>query len=220
MRFWFGAVYGRACRLTGRIDEFIAAAKRLADSARDVPGLAYANLAFLLGQAELVRGAANDAVKLLHEAQAGVQRHSVTTGLHPASCFALAEAHAKLGQPEEANEAAAKARSCVPPDYLFMHTGLALATGWALATSGCLTDAVETARAAAAQARERAQPTHELACIQTAAQWVIAAVRNARANWPRRCRCRSPMRLRDIRNRCGPTMAMGCCSVIRVPGHR
>lgn len=171
MRFWFGAVYGRACRLTGRIDEFITAAAQLADSARDVPGLAYANLAFLLGQAELVRGAAGDAVKLLHEAQAGVQRHSVTTGLHPASCFALAEAHAKLGQPEEANDAAAKARSCVPPDYLFMHTGLALATGWALATSGCLTDAVETARAAAAQARERAQPTHELACIQAAAQW-------------------------------------------------
>lgn len=171
MRFWFGAVYGRACRLTGRIDEFVSAAKQLADSARDVPGLAYANLAFLLGQAELVRGAAGDAVKLLHEAQAGVQRHSVTTGLHPASCFALAEAHAKLGQPEEANEAAAKARSCVPPDYLFMHTGLALANGWALATSGCLTDAVETARAAAAQARERSQPTHELACIQAAAQW-------------------------------------------------
>lgn len=171
MRFWFGAVYGRACRLTGRIDEFIVTAKQLADSARDVPGLAYANLAFLLGQTELVRGAAGDAVKLLHEAQAGVQKHGVTTGLHPASCFALAEAHAKLGHPEEANEAAANARSCVPPDYLFMHTGLALATGWAQATSGCLTDAVETARAAAEQARERTQPTHELACIQAAAQW-------------------------------------------------
>lgn len=171
MRFWFGAVYGRACRLTGRIDEFLIAAKQLAESARDVPGLAYANLAFLLGQTELVRGAAGDAVKLLHEAQAGVQRHSVTTGLHPASCFALAEAHAKLGHSAEASEAAANARACVPPDYLFMHTGLALATGWAQATSGCLTDAVETARAAAAQARERTQPTHELACIQAAAQW-------------------------------------------------
>ncbi|BDB41486.1 MULTISPECIES: helix-turn-helix transcriptional regulator [Mycobacterium] len=171
MRFWFGAVYGRACRLTGRIDEFISAAEQLAESARDVPGLAYANLAFLLGQAELVRGAAADAARLLHEAQAGVQRHGVTTGLHPASCFALAEAHAKLGQPAPANDAAAQARSCVPPDYLFMHTGLALASGWASAAGGCLTDAVETARAAAAQARERGQPTHELACIQAAAQW-------------------------------------------------
>jgi DNA-binding CsgD family transcriptional regulator len=171
MRFWFGAVYGRACRLTGRIDEFVTAATQLADSARDVPGLAYANLAFLMGQVELVRGAAGDAAKLLHEAQAGVQRHGLTTGLQPASCFALAEAHAKLGQPVQANEAAAKARSCVPADYMFMHTALALASGWALATSGSLTDAVATAREAAAQARERNQPTHELACIQAAAQW-------------------------------------------------
>ena len=171
MRFWFGAVYGRACRLTGRIDEFVATATQLADSARDVPGLAYANLAFLMGQAELVRGAAGDAVRLLHEAQAGVQRHGLTTGLQPASCFALAEAHAKLGQPAQAYEAAANARSCVPADYLFMHTALALANGWALATSGSLTDAVATARDAAVQARERNQPTHELACIQAAAQW-------------------------------------------------
>jgi hypothetical protein len=83
----------------------------------------------------------------------------------------LAEGHAKLGQATEANEAAAKAPSCVPSDYLFMHTGLALATGWALAASGCLTHAVATARAAAAQARERFRPTPELVCIQAAAQW-------------------------------------------------
>lgn len=171
MRFWFGGVYGRACRLTGRIHEFVDTAKQIADSARDVPGLAYANLAYLVGQAELVRGAAEDAVKLLHEALAGVQRHGMTSGLHPASCFALAEAHAKLGQPAEANEASVIARSCVPPDFLYMHTGLALATGWAQATSGCLTDAIATAQSAAAEAQERNQPTHELACIQAAAQW-------------------------------------------------
>jgi DNA-binding CsgD family transcriptional regulator len=171
MRFWFGAVYGRACRLTGRIDEFTRAAKQIADSAREVPGLAYANLAFLMGQAELVRGAADESVRLSHEALAGAQRHAVTTGLNPASCFALAEAHAKLGQPGPAEEAAARAASCVPTDYLFMHTGLALATGWSLAANGCLTEAVTTAQAAAAQARERSQPTHELACIQAAAQW-------------------------------------------------
>ena len=85
--------------LTGRIDEFVSTAKQLADSARDIPGLAYANLAFLLGNAELVRGAVADAARLLHEALAGVERHAITTGLRPASYFALAEAHAKLGQP-------------------------------------------------------------------------------------------------------------------------
>jgi DNA-binding CsgD family transcriptional regulator len=171
LRFWFGAVYGRACRLTGRIDEFVSAAEQLADSARDIPGLAYANLAFLLGNANLVRGDVGNAVRLVHEAFAGVQRHSVTTGLRPASCFTLAEAHAKLGQPTEANEAIAEARSCVPVDYLFMHTGLSLASGWAMTASGRLSEAVATAREAARLARDRGQPTHELACIQAAAQW-------------------------------------------------
>jgi DNA-binding CsgD family transcriptional regulator len=171
MRFWFGAVYGRACRLTGRIDEFVSTANQLADSARDIPGLAYANLASLLGNADLARGAVADAARLVHEALAGVQRHSVTTGLRPASYFALAEAHAKLGQPTEANEAVAEARSCVPADYLFMHTGLALASGWAMAASGRLSEAVATVQQGAQLARDRGQPTHELACIQAAAQW-------------------------------------------------
>ncbi len=171
MRFWFGAVYTRACRLTGRIDECVSAANRLAESARDVPGLAYANIAFLLGLADLVRGDLRSAVKLLHEALAGVERHGVTTGLRQASYFALAEAHAKLGQPGPANEALTKARSSVPPDYLFMQTGLAVATGWALTASGCLTDAVTVVQEAAIQARDRGQPTHELACIQAATQW-------------------------------------------------
>jgi DNA-binding CsgD family transcriptional regulator len=175
MRFWFGAVYGRACRLTGRIDEFVSTAEQLADSARDIPGLAYANLALLMGNANLVRGAVAEAARLVHEALAGVQMHAVTTGLRPASYFALAEAHAKLGQPDEANDAVAQARSCVPADYLFMQTALSLAGGWAMAASGDLNEAVAGAREAARVARDRGQPTHELACIQAAAQWGDAA---------------------------------------------
>jgi DNA-binding CsgD family transcriptional regulator len=171
MRFWFGAVYGRACRLTGLIDEFVSTAKQLADSARDIPGLAYANLALLLGNAELVRGSVAEAVRLVHEAAAGVQIHAITTGLRAASYFALAEAHAKLGQADEANDALAAARSCVPPDFLFMQTALSLADGWAMAASGQLSGAVAGAREAARLARERGQLTHELACIQAAAQW-------------------------------------------------
>jgi DNA-binding CsgD family transcriptional regulator len=171
MRFWFAAVYGRACRLTGRIDEFVATAKELADSARDIPGLAYANLALMLGNAALVRGAVAEAAGLVHEALAGVQVHAVTSGLRPASYFAMAEAHAKLGQPEEANEALAGARSCVPPDFLFMHTALAQAGGWAMAASGGLVEAVASVHEAGRIARDRGQPTHELACIQAAAQW-------------------------------------------------
>ncbi|OBG28511.1 LuxR C-terminal-related transcriptional regulator [Mycobacterium sp. 852002-51057_SCH5723018] len=171
MRFWFGAVYGRACRLTGRLEELVSTARQVADSARDIPGLAYANLAFLLGHADLARGAVGDAARLLHEALAGVQRHAITTGLQPASYFALAEAHAKLGQPAEANDAVANARSCVSPGFLFMHTAMSLSSGWAMAASGRLNEAVATAQEAARLARDRGQPTHELACIQAAAQW-------------------------------------------------
>ncbi|ORV08318.1 LuxR family transcriptional regulator [Mycobacterium celatum] len=171
MRFWFGSVYARACRLTGRIDECVRSAQQIADSANDIPGLAYANLSFLMGHAELARGAVSNAVRLLHEALAGVQKHGVTTGLRPACCFALAEAHAKLGQPAEAGEALREARECVPSDYLFMQTALSVATGWTLAADGSLSDAVATVRAATIEARERAQPTHELACLQSAAQW-------------------------------------------------
>ncbi len=171
MRFWFGSVYARACRLTGRIDDCVQSAKQIAESASDIPGLAYANLAFLLGYAELIRGAVSDAVQLLREALAGAERHGVTTGLRPASCFALAEAHAKLGHAEAANEALRLARGCVPPDYLFMQTAWDLATAWALAAGGALTEAIATARAAAEDARDRRQPTHELACLQAAAQW-------------------------------------------------
>ena len=170
-RFWYGGVYARACRLNGRIDECVRSANQLSESARDIPGLAYANLAFLQGHAELAQGNVPAAVKLLHEALAGAEKHSVTTGLRPASCFALAEAHAKLGQPDAANAAITEARRCVPVDYLFMQTGLALASGWALSAGGYLTDAISIARAAGEDARKRNQPTYELACAQVMAQW-------------------------------------------------
>jgi DNA-binding CsgD family transcriptional regulator len=171
MRFWFGSVYARACRLTGRTDECVAMVERLADSAREAPSLAYANLASLMGVAELMRGNVRSAVKLLHEALAGVERHGVTTGLRPATCFLLAEAHAKLGEAEAAKEAIVEAQSCVPPDFLFMQTALSIATGWSLAANGGVNEAIAAVASAAAQAREREQPTHELACLQVAAQW-------------------------------------------------
>jgi len=171
MRFWYASVYARACRLTGLFDECAAMARRLADSAHEVPSLAYANLTSLLGVTALMRGEVREAVRLLHEALAGVEQHGVHTGLRPATCFALAEAHAKLGEPQAANAAIAEARVSVPPGFLFMQTALAIATGWAQAANGCVGDAIATVLAEAAVARERNQPTHEVACLQVAAQW-------------------------------------------------
>jgi DNA-binding CsgD family transcriptional regulator/tetratricopeptide (TPR) repeat protein len=170
-RFWFGGAYARACRLTGRIQECVALAERLAESAADLPSLAYANLAFLSGHANLVRGDLPGAVAMLHEALAGVERHTVITGLRPACYFALTEAHAKLGNQIAAEEILAKAREAVAPDFLFMQTNLALATGWSLAAGGSLSHAIDVVRHEGEVARERNQPTHELACLQAAIQW-------------------------------------------------
>ncbi|MGB3326699.1 MAG: LuxR C-terminal-related transcriptional regulator [Mycolicibacterium fortuitum] len=171
MRFWLGAVHARACRLTGGIDDITAMAERLDESARDMPGLVYANLAHLLGHAELVRADLGAAVKHLHEAYAGAETHEITTGLRVASCFSLAEAYAKLGQAEAATEALARAEQWVPEDYVFMNTAMSVATGWTLAAGGALTDAIGLLRKAAHDAAQRGQPTHELLCLQTAAQW-------------------------------------------------
>jgi DNA-binding CsgD family transcriptional regulator len=64
----------------------------------------------------------------------------------------------------------------VPSDYQFMQTGLCLATGWTLAANGALTDAIAAVQAGAVAARERGQPTHELALLQAAVQWGDASV--------------------------------------------
>ncbi|MBX8689671.1 LuxR family transcriptional regulator [Mycobacterium sp. 20091114027_K0903767] len=171
MRFWFGAVHGRACRLTGRIEEITEMAVRLDESARDVPGLVYANLANLLGHAELARADLPAAVKHLHEACAGAETHEITTGLRIASCFALAETYAKLGQAAAATEALAGVGQIMSDDYVFARTAMSVATGWTLAAGGALTDAVDVVREAGRDAAKYEQPTHELLCLQTAAQW-------------------------------------------------
>ena len=170
MRFWFGGVYARACRLTGRIAECHDAATLLFGMAKDMPGLAYANLVFLMGNAELMRGELRAAEKLLHEALAGVENHGITTGLRPACVFALAETHAKLGDAEAAAAMLAQARKCVK-DFLYMQTGLATASGWTLASAGSLKLAIETVLTEAKVARDRGQPTHEVSCLQAAVQW-------------------------------------------------
>ena len=170
MRFWFGGVYLRACRLNGLLDECQRATTVLSELARDAPGRPYANLVFLQGHAALLRGELGASVRLLHEALASAERHGVAT-LRPACYFALTEAYAKLGDGDAAAQTLAKARAVVPADYLFMQSAFALAAGWAKAAAGALTDAVDTVLAEAAVARERGQPTHELACLQAAAQW-------------------------------------------------
>lgn len=172
LRFWFGGVYLRACRLTGRIDEARRASAMLATLAKDAPGLPHANLMFLMGQGELMRGELSGAGRLLHEALATAEHHGAAT-LRPACYFGLTEVHAKLGEADAAAEMLANARLAVKPDYLHMQTALAVSTGWSMAAAGRLHDAITTVMDEARVARGRDQPTHELACLQAAVQWGI-----------------------------------------------
>ena len=173
MRFWFGGVYLRACRLNGLFEECQRATDMLSALARDAPGRPYANLVFLQGHSALIRGDLLAAVRVLHEALAAAEHHGAAT-LRPACFFALIEAHAKLGAAELSAQMLAEARAVVPADYLFMQTALALAAGWSQAAAGALTDAVDTVLTEAAMTRQRRQPTHELACLQAAIQWGAA----------------------------------------------
>ena len=212
-RFWFGGVYARACRLTGRIEECHKAAALQSTLAKDVPGLAYANLVFFSGATELMRGNIRSAVKLVREAMAGVENQGITTGLRPACTFALAEAHAKLGEAEAAAEMLAEAHSSVPPDFLFMQTALALATGWTQAAAGSLSEAIGTVLEEAKVARDRGQPTHELACLQAALQWGVQdglpAVAHRARELANGSPCRWPMPSPPMARRCWPPMASG-----------
>ena len=170
LRFWFGGVYLRACRLNGLIGECQRATAMLSALASDAPGRSLANLLFLQGHSAMMRGDLPEAARLLHESLAAAERHGVTT-VRPACYFALIETHAKLGESEQATAMLTQARSTVAAQYLFMQTALAVAAGWAQASAGALGAAVDTVLDAAAVARERDQPTHELACLQAATQW-------------------------------------------------
>lgn len=170
LRFWFGGVFLRACRLNGHIDECRRATAMLSALAADAPGRSYTNLLFLQGHSALMSGELPGAVRLLHEALAAAEQHGVTT-MRPACYFALIEAHAKLGESERAAAMLTEVRVVVPGEYLFMQTALAIATGWAQASGGALSTAIDTVLTEAGAARERDQPTHELACLQAATQW-------------------------------------------------
>ena len=68
-----------------------------------------------------------------------------------------------------------------------------------------------TVREAAARARDRGQPTHELICLQVAAQWGDASMSAAgRESSPTSCPCRWPMPLPAMPNRWRPRTARVC----------
>ena len=192
-----------------------------AELANDAPGLAYANLVFLLGSAELMRGDLRAAGKLLREALAGVENHGVTTGLRPACTFALTELYAKQGEPSRGGGDAGGGASGRPArTFCSCRPGWRWQRGWTLAAGGSLAEAIDTVLTEAKVARDRDQPTHEVACLQAAAAvgrrrrvWTTSP--HGPANWPMNWRCRWPMPLRPMLSRCAPRNGEGLLAASR-----
>ena len=173
MRFWFGGVYLRACRLNGRIDECQRATAMLAALAEDAPGRASANLIFLQGPRRV------DARRAARGGDGSCMRRwpspSTTAWRRcgPPAISRWSRRTPSWARPTRPLRCWTRRGQVVKPDYLFMQTALAVATGWAQAAAGTLTDAIDTVLTEAAVARDRGQPTHELACLQAAVQWGV-----------------------------------------------
>ncbi len=197
MRFWFGQRL-RPGMQTDRPDRQNASRwlQRLADSAREAPSLAYANLASLDGHvAELMRGErAEPRVEAPARSAAPVSKgYGVRTGLRPATCFSAcrgARETRRGGGREEGDRRGAVLCSARLP----VHADRAEhCHGWSLAANGCVNEAIATVQsAAAAGARTRTSRPHELACLQVAAQWGDASGAVRAASSPTSSSCRSP----------------------------
>ena len=150
----------RACRLTGRIDECQRAARcwrRWPRHAR--PGVRQPGVPAGPRRVD-ARRAARARCKLLHEALAVAPSTTawrrVAAGLLSSRWSRRTPSSARRTPPRRCWTRPA---AVVKPDFLFMQTALAVATGWALAAAGSLTDAIDTVLTEAKVARDRG-PAH------------------------------------------------------------
>ena len=204
MRFWFGGVYaGRAGSPVASRNARRAPRHCCRRWPRTCPGLAYANLVFLMGSAELMRGDL-DAARPAAARGAGrgrePRRHDgFAARLHLRAGRGARQARRGRRRRREMLERgpprASRRTSCsCRPDWRWRPAGR-----WPPAVR--LAEAIDTVLAEAKVARDRDQPTHELACLQAALQWgavdgladVVARARELADELDAavgRCRCR------------------------------
>lgn len=162
-----GAMWLRALRLAGLLDDAERVAEGYRDPVSEASGPAYFLASALLGEIAMHRGRVVSAARLLREAIAGME------GADPGGWdyhlpLMLAPALAMSGDVEGARGALAAAESARHPAFVFLDADLELARAWVAAAEGSVSEAVERAGRAARVAAEQGQPALEVFALHTA----------------------------------------------------
>jgi len=124
-----------------------------------------------LGQAQLAGGQVTVALNRLQRALTELAPMGEMGGW-PFRCrLGVTQALACAGDAAAARRAMTDLDANVHPGLLFLTAELTLARAWVAAAEGSLTEAVQLARTAAANANEAGQPAYEVLAWQTAAQF-------------------------------------------------
>ncbi|MGV9868849.1 LuxR family transcriptional regulator, partial [Rhodococcus koreensis] len=172
LEFALGHFQAAALRVAGSLDEMAECGQRLCRQSINVPGNLSALAAMLRGHSDLAFGRLAAAVRWLREARAEYAIDQVHASVWRALNLAwLTEALGKLGDVDAAREAAHELGKIRPTEFAYVDMDCALAQAWVCAAEGTVSEAIATARGAAAMARHRGQAANEVLCLQTATQF-------------------------------------------------
>ena len=124
-----------------------------------------------LGQAQLAGGQVAVALKRLQRAVTVMAPFGEVGGWPFRGRLGITQALAWAGDATAARHALIDLEANLHPGMLFLATEVTLARAWVAAAEGSLTEAVQLARTAAADARDAGQPAYEVLAWQTAAQF-------------------------------------------------
>lgn len=124
-----------------------------------------------LGQAQLARGQVSDAMSRLQRALTALAAGHEMGGWLFRCRLGVAQALALTGDAAAARRAMTRLDADRHPGLLFLATEVTLARAWVAAAEGSLTEAVQLAQTAAADARAAGQPAYEVLAWQTATEF-------------------------------------------------
>jgi DNA-binding CsgD family transcriptional regulator len=171
LRFMVGLYQAAASRIAGEFAELASLGSRLRQHFTDMPGALPAQAATLVGQVELAFGRLTSAARWHREARAELAMSQEATVLRCLNLMWLTEALGKLGDAGAAREAAGELELIRPPGFAYLDMGCGVATAWACAAEGAVSEAIAITREATATAHKRGQPANEVFCLQTATQF-------------------------------------------------
>ncbi|WP_020102157.1 LuxR family transcriptional regulator [Mycobacterium sp. 360MFTsu5.1] len=124
-----------------------------------------------LGLAQLACGRVAEALGRLQTALTALEPYGEFGGWPYRCRLGVTQALALAGDAARARQAMTDLDANLHPGLLFLATELTLARAWVAAVEGSLTEAVQSARTAAVDAKSAGQPAYEVLAWQTAAQF-------------------------------------------------